>query len=104
MKAVESLCQDMGTKAACDALGVSMATFYRWLGGKCEFDKSTTCARPHPGLPAPPLALSDTERQQVLEALHSEPFMDKAPYEVYATLLDQGIYHCSIRTMYRILA
>ena len=35
--------------------------------------------------------------------LHSEPFADKAPAEVYAALLDQGQYLCSIRTMYRIL-
>jgi putative transposase len=43
------------------------------------------------------------ERENVLDVLHSERFIDKAPYEVYATLLDEGIYHCSISTMYRIL-
>jgi putative transposase len=35
--------------------------------------------------------------------LHSERFVDKAPGEVVATLLDEGVYHCSERTMYRIL-
>lgn len=40
----------------------------------------------------------------MLDVLHSEWFIDKAPHEVYATLLDEGVYHCSIRTMYRILA
>ena len=44
------------------------------------------------------------ERQRVLDALHSERFRDKAPAEVYATLLDEGVYLCSIRTMHRILA
>jgi hypothetical protein len=40
----------------------------------------------------------------VLDHLHSERFSDKAPAEVYATLIDEGIYLCSIRTMHRILA
>jgi putative transposase len=40
----------------------------------------------------------------MLDILHSEKFQDKAPSEVYATLLDEGQYYCSIRTMYRILA
>lgn len=48
-------------------------------------------------------ALTQEETQNVLDLLHSERFVDKAPYEVYATLLDEGQYHCSVRTMYRIL-
>ena len=44
------------------------------------------------------------EQRNVIEILHSERFQDKAPYEIYATLLDEGRYLCSIRTMYRILA
>jgi putative transposase len=40
----------------------------------------------------------------VLEVLHSERFVDQAPHTVYATLLDEGQYLCSVRTMYRILA
>jgi putative transposase len=48
--------------------------------------------------------LSDVERKEVAEILYSERFVDKAPYEVFATLLDEGRYLCSIRTMYRILA
>jgi putative transposase len=39
----------------------------------------------------------------VLDLLNAPCFVDQAPAEVYASLLDQGIYHCSIRTMYRIL-
>jgi putative transposase len=48
--------------------------------------------------------LSADERQKVLAVLHEERFVDKAPAEVFATLLDERVYHCSIRTMYRILA
>jgi putative transposase len=47
--------------------------------------------------------LTDGERQQVLDVLNSEKFMDQPPAEVYAKLLDEGVYHCSVRTMYRIL-
>jgi putative transposase len=49
-------------------------------------------------------ALDVAERQKVLNHLHSERFCDKAPAEVFATLLDEGVYLCSIRTMHRILA
>lgn len=96
MKTVEELAPQVGTAAACRSLGVPRATLYR-------------CRRPKPAVPAarprpkPPRALSDQERQQVLDVLHSPPFADKAPAEVYAALLDQGEYLCSIRTMYRIL-
>ena len=48
-----------------------------------------------------PLAVS--ERQAVLDLLREPRFVDQPPAEVYAELLDQGLYHCSIRTMYRIL-
>jgi putative transposase len=44
------------------------------------------------------------ERESVLGVLNSERFLDQAPGEVYATLLDEGRYLCSERTMYRILA
>ncbi len=54
--------------------------------------------------PRPQRALDTTERERVLSALHCERFVDKAPAQVWATLLDEGIYHCSIRTMYRILS
>lgn len=81
---------------ACGALGVSRATLYR----------RTTLPRP-PAIAerAPsPRRLSDSERQGILEVLHSERFMDQPPPEVYAALLSQGVYLASIRTMYRLLA
>jgi putative transposase len=49
------------------------------------------------------LALAPPERLAVLDVLHSDRFQDKAPLQVYATLLDEGCYLCSPRTMYRIL-
>ncbi len=95
MLAVEQLAPDVGTAPACRSLGVSRASLYRRRRPREVL--STPRATPS-------RALSAAEEQAVLETLHSEPFIDKAPAEVYATLLDDGIYHCSIRTMYRILA
>jgi putative transposase len=54
--------------------------------------------------PMPPNALSEAERQQVLGVLRSGEYCDLAPAQVWAKLLDDGIYVCSIRTMYRLLA
>jgi putative transposase len=48
--------------------------------------------------------LAHEERQQVLDTLHGERFVDQPPHQVYATLLDEGVYLCSVRTMYRVLA
>jgi len=47
--------------------------------------------------------LEVAERQALLDVLHSERFVDQAPAEVYATLLDEGSYLASISTMYRVL-
>jgi putative transposase len=78
----------------CAGLGIGRASFYRWQ---------------RPSLPAVtermhPRALSVNERDQVLGVLNSERFCDQAPGEIYATLLDEGRYLCSERSMYRILA
>ena len=43
------------------------------------------------------------QQQAVLKLLHAPRFADQAPAEIYASLLDEGVYHCSIRTMYRVL-
>jgi putative transposase len=94
LSAVTDLVPTVGTEAACAALGVSRATVYR---------------RRHPLAPAAPRprparALSDDERGAVLDQLRSPRFVDRAPAEIYATLLDEEQYLCSIRTMYRLLA
>lgn len=96
MKAIEELVPPGTTAAACRSLGVPRATLYRHRRPKPPVTTDTP-------RPRPPRALNDQERRQVLDVLHSEPFADKAPAEVYAALLDQGQYICSIRTMYRIL-
>jgi hypothetical protein len=60
------------------------------------------------GPPAPPKpqprALSSHERARVLDVLHEPRFVDKAPRQVWAELLDDDEYFCSISTMYRLLA
>jgi putative transposase len=48
--------------------------------------------------------LSQAEQQRVLATLHEPRFVDVAPPQVYAQLLEEGRYLCSIRTMYRLLA
>ena len=62
--------------------------------------------RPTPAAPvrrAPANALTPAEREQVLRLLNSAEFVDAAPAQIYASLLDQGVYVASIATMYRVL-
>lgn len=95
MAAAQHLSLEVGIATACEGLGVSRASYYRQQQPKIsEPQPRTKSVR----------ALSPEERQQVLEVLHSERFIDQSPAEVYATLLDEGTYLCSIRTLYRILA
>ena len=81
---------------ACDALDVSRATLYR---------RTVPPLPPAPRLPRPsPRRLSDEERADLLDVLHSPRFADQPPPEVYAALLSEGRYLASVRTMYRVLA
>jgi putative transposase len=96
MNAAETLAPEVGTAAACRAMGVARATLYRRRHPKEPRDKTRPERRR-------PRALDYHERQAVLDVLHSPRFVDKAPAAAYAALLDEGTYHCSIRTMYRIL-
>lgn len=84
----------MNVAAACSALGVSRATFYR---------RHKPVEGPKAPRPKPARALSEEEQERVLGVLHQKRFMDKAPRQVYARLLDEGKYLCSTSTMYRIL-
>ena len=97
MEAVEVLTPEVGTKPACAAVGISRASVYR-LRTRRKTPQAVPKKRP-----SPPRALKAEEQQQVLKVLHSEKFVDQAPQEVYAALLDEGQYVCSIRTMYRLL-
>lgn len=96
MTACRNLSEEVGTWAACRSMGIARATYYRHL--------RPVAAQPVVDRGEHPRALSLTERQQVLDVLHTERFMNRAPAEVHATLLDEGLYLCSPRTMYRILA
>lgn len=95
MKAAKELARAVGVSPACDALGVSRATFYRRQRPK------TGQQQPRP---TPARALSKQEQDSVYDELCSERFVDRAPAEVVAILLDEGRYLASERTMYRILA
>ena len=95
MSAAYALSRDVGKKDACEALTVPRATFYRHMSLQATEEEKSR--------PAPVLALTEQEKRTVIDVLHSERFQDKAPRQVYATLLDEGQYYCSVRTMYRIL-
>ena len=94
IEAAEALKEMVGTSAACRALNVPRSSLYRARKPKQAPSQRTT----------PPRGLKPEEKAAVRTVLNSEQFWDCAPREVYATLLDEGIYHCHWRTMYRILA
>jgi putative transposase len=96
MSAVSELASDVGTSAACQALVMPRASYY-WRRRRVAAPAERASA-------TPARALDPTEREAVLARLHEERFQDRSPATVYATLLDEGEYHCSIRTMYRLLA
>lgn len=89
----EQLGQQIGFRAACQALGVPRSSLYRQrqpaAAGKAR--------------PKPSRTLSPEEKTEVRRVLNSERFQDASPRQVYATLLDEQIYLCHWRTMYRIL-
>src|SRR5215210_7922736 len=95
-RTVEELTPIIGTRPACCALGAAPATIYR--------RRRPPELRPSRPRPVPARALSEAEREAVLAELHSDRFVDCSPAQVYATLLDEGRYLASERTMYRLLA
>jgi len=95
MEAVADLAATLGVAEACQILGVPRSRYYRSRQEPTARSKER---------PTPARALSGEEQMLVRDTLNSTRFQDCAPREVYATLLDEGIYLCSWRTMYRILA
>jgi putative transposase len=93
MGAVDAVRPRIGVKRACLALGLPRASYYRRRRPRVVSHTR----------PTPRRALTACERAEVLDLLHSPPFVDRAPAQVYAALLDEGMYLCSVRTMYRIL-
>lgn len=88
----------VGASAACRVLGVPSTTYYRHKRplqvGKIK--SIQTCRVPGRGL-------TQDEQQKVISDLNSDRFKDMAPPQVYSTLLDEGVFHCSLSTMYRLL-
>ncbi len=99
MQAAITLPANSGFMAsACAALGLARASVYRARTRLTQPPGSPPVRRP------PPRALGSDERRRVLDLLRTPRFVDQAPAEIYATLLDEGVYLCSIRTLYRLLA
>ena len=94
MATVQEVGPRLGVAPTCAALGVSTASYYR----RCQPRPAADASRP-----SPPRTLPVAERTAVLDLLHEPRFVDLAPAQVYAGLLDEGRYVCSERTMYRIL-
>ena len=103
MAAVHELTPALGVGAACQVMGL-------WRGAparrQAELHRHTVMGPPPPRAPrpCPPLALDAQERQTLLDTLNSDRFVDTAPSAVHATLLGEGTYLGSVRTMYRLLA
>lgn len=91
---VKDVGKQLGVAAACAAVGLSRATYYRQV----REPKLAAKPRPEPARKLPP-----AEREAVLAALHEDRFVDLAPMQVYVQLLEEGVYLCSPRTMHRIL-
>ena len=94
MQTVTEMAPRLGVAPTCTALGLPRATYYRGQQPRPE---------PKPR-PTPARALPPEEREQVLAVLHEPRFVDLAPAQVYAMLLDEHRYLCSERTFYRVLA
>ncbi len=106
MNAAVHLASDVGVQPACKALAVDRASFYRhrpMLGPmECADQLAFDALAAIPAIPSF-RALKPTERAAALACLHEERFQDRSPAAMYATLLDEGVFHCSMRTMYRLL-
>ena len=96
-QAIAELAPLVGTRAACRAVGRARASYYR------RQRLSPVPTRPTRAPALQPRALSPVKRAEVLSLLHHERFVDQAPASIYATLLDEGRYVCSVPTMYRLL-
>jgi len=95
---IDSVAASVSIAGACEALGLARATYYRRREVKPVAEASAPRACRVKGR-----ALTKEQQQEVLDELHSERFVDKAVPQVYTILLDEGLYLCSIATMYRLL-
>jgi len=95
---VSDLAQQIGTQRACEVLAYPRSSYYRQLR-----PPTAPAERQSQSSPVSPRALTAAEREQIKQLLNSERFADCSPRQVYATLLDEEVYLCSISSMYRIL-
>ncbi len=94
MEAVTTFSTEVGVAGACESLGVARSSYYRRLRPKAAPEKRQKSGR----------ALSEAEREHVLQIMNSKEFCDTTPRQIWATLLDRGTYLAHWRTMYRILS
>ena len=97
MESIDELGESIGISEACGHLGVSRSTWYRWKNPSESHQKKSKVSK------VPPRTLNKKEREGVRQILNSERFRNMSPRQVYATLLDEGVYYCHWSTMYRIL-
>ncbi len=94
--AIAAATPELNVESACESVGLPRSTYYRM----CKERESEAPKAPRS---LSPRALTEEQREEVLEVMHEDRFVDKSPSQIYATLLDEDRYLCSIRTMYRIL-
>lgn len=101
---IESWAPRVGVARACRAFGVAERTFHhRRAAAQGRLVPRPSRAKPSDEHDPVPWKIPDDERDHIKDVLCSPRFGDLAPAQVYATLLDEGVYLCSERTMYRIL-
>jgi putative transposase len=112
---VKELGSKVGIRRACEVLGFPSSTYYRRIGTstRCGQEKAVeqetassevAVAERIPRKRPHPRALSPEQRQRILGICGSERFIDSSPAQIYATLLDEGVYFGSERTLYRVLS
>ena len=85
--------------AACGALGLNRSSVYARRRRASERAVSRVSRKTAPQ----PRALQPDERERVHEMLTSAEFSNQPPVEVYQTLLERGVYLCSVSTMHRVM-
>lgn len=93
--AVNELRKVIGIAQATKLFGLARSSYY--------YDPIPAGQQRQRGGGRQPNALGAGERQEIRDVLHSNAYVDKTPYDVHSSLLDNGRYLASIRTFYRVL-
>ena len=94
IQTTEALAASVPVTRACEALGYPRSSLYR--------SRQPRSTRKQRARPTSARALSVSEKAKVRDLLNSERFQDSSPHQVYATLLDEGTYHCSITAILKV--